>query len=55
MPGLLDIALIWPLVSDHAVLASPPPAVQNALFRALGPVARLRGRRLPVCTGAPAG
>lgn len=48
MPGLLDIALIWPLVSDHAVLAKPPAWVQNALFRALGPLAR-RARRLPTC------
>lgn len=49
MPGLLDIALIWPLVSDHAVLAKPPVWVQTALFRALGPVARVARRRLPTC------
>jgi mannose-6-phosphate isomerase-like protein (cupin superfamily) len=49
MPGLLDIALAWPLVSDHGVLAKPPPWVQNALFRALFPLARALGRRLPAC------
>jgi mannose-6-phosphate isomerase-like protein (cupin superfamily) len=50
MPGILDIALIWPLVSDHAVLAIPPAWVQNALFRVLGPIARASGRRLPSCS-----
>lgn len=54
MPGLLDIALGWPLVSDHAVLATPPAWVQNALFRALLPIARVLGRRLPECKIAPA-
>src|ERR1700730_10873480 len=28
LPDLLDIALIWPLVSHHAVLARPPVWVQ---------------------------
>jgi len=54
MPGLLDIALVWPLVSDHAVLATPPAWVQNALFRALAPVARASRRRLPTCAVADA-
>ena len=49
MPGLLDIALVWPLVADHAVLAKPPAWVQNALFRALLPIARVTGRKLPAC------
>ncbi len=49
MPGLLDIALIWPLVSDHAVLATPPTWVQNSLFRVLAPLARVSGRRVPSC------
>lgn len=53
MPGLLDIAVGWPLVSDHAVLAKPPAWVQNALFRALFPIARALGRRLPSCKVAP--
>jgi mannose-6-phosphate isomerase-like protein (cupin superfamily) len=49
LPDLLDIALIWPLVSDHAVLAKPPAWVQNALFRALLPIARALRRRVPSC------
>lgn len=49
MPSLLDIAAVWPLTSEHAVLATPPAAVQHALFRALAPVARLAKRRPPVC------
>jgi mannose-6-phosphate isomerase-like protein (cupin superfamily) len=49
MPGMLDIALIWPLVSDHAVLATPPAWVQNAIFRILAPIARAARRRLPRC------
>lgn len=53
MPDLLDIAVIWPLVSDHAVLARPPAWVQNLLFRALAPVARATRRRLPTCAFSP--
>lgn len=49
MPGLLDIAIVWPLTSEHAVLAKPPAWVQHVLFRALAPIARLAGRRAPVC------
>jgi len=49
LPDLLDIALIWPLVSDHAVLAKPTTWIQNALFRALLPIARALRRRLPSC------
>jgi mannose-6-phosphate isomerase-like protein (cupin superfamily) len=49
LPGLLDIALIWPLVSDHAVLATPPAWVQNAIFGVLGPIARASRRPLPSC------
>jgi mannose-6-phosphate isomerase-like protein (cupin superfamily) len=49
LPDLLDIALIWPLVSDHAVLAKPPAWVQNVLFRALLPIARALRRQLPSC------
>ena len=49
MPGLLDIATVWPLTSEHAVLATPPAVVQHALFRALAPIARIAGRRPPRC------
>lgn len=52
LPDLLDIALIWPLVSDHAVLSKPPAWVQNALFRALLPIARALRRRVPQCQSA---
>lgn len=47
MPGLLDIATVWDEVSAHAVLASPPPAVQHATFRVLRPLAQMLGRRAP--------
>ena len=55
MPGLLDIAAVWPLVAEHAVLAKPPVMVQNLLFRMLRPIARVVGRRAPRCerTRAP--
>jgi mannose-6-phosphate isomerase-like protein (cupin superfamily) len=49
MPGLLDIAIAWPLVSEHAVLAKPPAWVQHLTFRLLTPVARMLRRRLPAC------
>ena len=49
MPGLLDIAAVWPITSEHAVLASPPASIQHVLFRVLAPVARLAGRRPPHC------
>lgn len=49
MPGLLDIATVWPSVSEHAVLATPPAWVQHLLFRVLAPVARVSGRRAPSC------
>jgi quercetin dioxygenase-like cupin family protein len=49
MPGLLDVAIAWPLVSDHAVLARPPAWVQHLTFRLLTPVARLLRRQLPNC------
>src|SRR5215210_814949 len=41
MPGLLDIATVWSDTSEHAMLAKPPALVQNALFRALAPIARM--------------
>ncbi len=41
MPNPLDMALLWPLASEHVVLAGPPARAQDALFRALGPLARL--------------
>ena len=41
LPGLLDFATVWPVTSEHAVLATPPPVIQHALFRLLGPVARI--------------
>ena len=49
MPGLLDIATVWPITSEHALLAAPPPVIQHALFRVLGPVARITGRQPPMC------
>jgi quercetin dioxygenase-like cupin family protein len=49
MPGLLDIATVWAVTSEHAVLARPPARVQHALFRALAPIARIAERRPPVC------
>jgi quercetin dioxygenase-like cupin family protein len=53
MPGLLDITAAWPITSEHAVLATPPPFVQHALFRALAPIARIAKRKPPVCRLAP--
>ena len=55
MPGLLDIATVWPVVSEHAVLAKPPAWVQHLLFRLLAPVARVSGRRPPGCERIRAG
>jgi mannose-6-phosphate isomerase-like protein (cupin superfamily) len=49
MPDLLDIAIVWPITSEHAVLASPPAAFQHALFRVLAPVARAAKRQAPEC------
>ena len=40
LPNPLDMALMWPQVSDHVVLAWPPAPVQDAVFRALAPLAR---------------
>jgi quercetin dioxygenase-like cupin family protein len=54
MPGLLDIAIVWPVISEHAVLATPPAAIQHALFRVLAPLARAAKRRVPVCRYMPA-
>jgi quercetin dioxygenase-like cupin family protein len=52
MPGLLDIATVWPVTSEHAVLATPPSVIQDTLFRVLAPVARITGRQPPVCQRA---
>jgi mannose-6-phosphate isomerase-like protein (cupin superfamily) len=49
MPGLLDVATVWPTTSEHAVLATPPAAIQHVLFRALAPIARIARRRPPRC------
>ncbi len=49
MPGLLDIATVWKVTSEHAVLARPPAWLQHALFRILAPVARKLGRQAPIC------
>ncbi len=49
MPSLLDIATVWPITSQHAVLATPAPLIQHALFRVLGPIARITRRRPPEC------
>lgn len=45
---------VTPVTSEHAVLASPPAALQHALFRVLAPVARTAKRRAPVCRRTPA-
>ena len=55
MPGLLDIATVWPSVSEHAVLAKPPAWVQHLLFRVLAPVARVSRHRAPRCERVRAG
>jgi mannose-6-phosphate isomerase-like protein (cupin superfamily) len=47
MPGVLDLAIAWPLLSDHAILPRPPRWVQNLTFRILNPIARIAGRKLP--------
>jgi hypothetical protein len=47
MPGLLDLATVWSETSEHAVLARPPAWLQNAVLRALRPLARVMGRRAP--------
>jgi quercetin dioxygenase-like cupin family protein len=49
LPGLLDLAIGWPLVSDHAILPKPPAWVQHLIFLALRPIARIAGRKLPSC------
>lgn len=45
MPHPLQLALFAPEFSDVIEFRSPPPAVQRALFGALGPIARWRGYR----------
>ena len=52
MPSLLDIATVWPVTSEHAVLAKPPPIIQHALFRVLAPAAQLARRQRPVVQAA---
>jgi mannose-6-phosphate isomerase-like protein (cupin superfamily) len=52
MPGLLDLAVVWPETSAHAVLARPPAWCQNLLLGALGPLARALGRLPPACERA---
>jgi quercetin dioxygenase-like cupin family protein len=52
MPSLLDIATVWPITSEHALLARPPAVIQHALFRTLAPVARVARRRPPRCKTA---
>jgi quercetin dioxygenase-like cupin family protein len=49
MPGLLDVATVWPITSQHAVLASPPAVIQHALFGALAPFAHAAKRQVPAC------
>ncbi len=53
MPSLLDIATVWPITSEHAVLATPPAIIQHALFRGLAPAARIAKRQAPVCQRTP--
>lgn len=45
MPNLLQLALTAQEFSDVIVFRKPPPAVQRAVFGALGPIARRRGYR----------
>jgi hypothetical protein len=45
MPYPLQLALTAREFSDVIEFRSPPPAVQRALFGALGPIARRRGYR----------
>jgi hypothetical protein len=45
MPPLLQLALTAREFSDVIVFRSPPPAVQRAIFGAVGPIARWRGYR----------
>jgi mannose-6-phosphate isomerase-like protein (cupin superfamily) len=57
MPGLLDVATVWPETAEHAVLARPHAWAQHALFRALAPIARIRraaSAGLPAHTGCRA-
>ena len=44
-PHPLQLALFAGEFSDVIEFRSPPPAVQRAMFRALGPIARRRGYR----------
>jgi hypothetical protein len=53
MPGLLDIATVWPITFEHAVLATPPPVIQHALFHVLAPIARIAKHQPPVRRPAP--
>lgn len=41
MPNPLEMALLWPDVREHVVLAGPPARVQDAFFKALAPIGRL--------------
>lgn len=45
MPNPLQLALTAQEFSDIMVFRKPPPAVQRAVFGALGPIARRRGYR----------
>jgi quercetin dioxygenase-like cupin family protein len=45
LPNPLQLALTAQEFSDVIILRSPPPFVQRAMFRALGPIARRRGYR----------
>jgi mannose-6-phosphate isomerase-like protein (cupin superfamily) len=45
MPGPLQLALTGAEFSDVIVFRRPPPAIQRAVFAALGPLARARGYR----------
>ena len=48
-PGMLDMALIWPLTSEHTVFTKPPPWVLGAL----GPF--VKARKLPRYTATRRG
>ncbi len=48
-PGMLDMAMIWPLTSEHTVFTKPPAWVLGAL----GPFAK--ARKLPSYTATKRG
>lgn len=55
MPGLLDLATVWPVTSEHAVLATPPSSHSRRPLshaRARRPNRQTPGTSLPACAGS---